>query len=100
FVFPSIWETFGLAAVEAALLGRRIVASDLEVLKEVLAGCCVAASPRGPNDASAWTAAIRAALTAGVSGPATRNGPAISERYTIRRLADAYGCSLAGATGL
>ena len=99
FVFPSIRESFGLAAVEAALLGRPIVASDLDVLKEVLAGRDVAASFVRPNDASAWTAAIRAALTPAVGGPAARNGPAIAERYTVRRMADAYGGLLAAATG-
>jgi glycosyltransferase involved in cell wall biosynthesis len=100
FVFPSIWESFGLAAVEAALLGRPIVASDLDVLKEVLAGRDVAASFVPPNDAAAWTAAIRAALTPAASGRAARNGPAIAERYTVRRMADAYGGLLAGATAL
>jgi len=97
FVFPSIWESFGLAAVEAALLGRPIVASDLDVLKEVLAGHDVAASFVPPNDATAWTAAIRVALTPPVGGLAARNGLAISERYTVRRMADAYGGLLAGA---
>jgi glycosyltransferase involved in cell wall biosynthesis len=97
FVFPSIWESFGLAAVEAALLGRRIVASDLDVLREVLAGHDVAASFVPPNDATAWTAAIRVALTPPVGGLAARNGLAISERYTVRRMADAYGWLLAGA---
>src|ERR1700691_6028443 len=36
FVFPSTWETFGLAAVEAAMVGVPIVAADLPVLREVL----------------------------------------------------------------
>jgi glycosyltransferase involved in cell wall biosynthesis len=36
YVFPSIWETFGLAGVEAAMAGLPIVASDLSVLREVL----------------------------------------------------------------
>ncbi|WP_197077564.1 glycosyltransferase family 4 protein [Hyphomicrobium sp. 99] len=36
FVFPSKWETFGLAAVEAAMAGVPIVAADLPVLREVL----------------------------------------------------------------
>ena len=36
FAFPSRWETFGLAVVEAAASGLPLVASDLEVLREVL----------------------------------------------------------------
>jgi glycosyltransferase involved in cell wall biosynthesis len=36
FVFPTKWETFGLAAVEAAMAGVAIVAADLPVLREVL----------------------------------------------------------------
>jgi glycosyltransferase involved in cell wall biosynthesis len=35
-VFPSLWETFGFAAVEAAMAGVPIVAADLPVLREVL----------------------------------------------------------------
>ncbi len=37
FVFPSLAETFGLAAVEAAQAGVPVVANDLDVLREVLA---------------------------------------------------------------
>lgn len=37
FVFPSLAETFGLAAVEAAQSGVPVVANDLPVLREVLA---------------------------------------------------------------
>lgn len=36
FVFPSRWETFGLAVVEAASVGLPIIASDIPVLREVL----------------------------------------------------------------
>lgn len=36
FVFTSRWETFGLAAVEAAASELPIVANDLDVLREVL----------------------------------------------------------------
>lgn len=38
YLFPSIWETFGIAGVEAAMLGVPVVASDLPVLREVLGG--------------------------------------------------------------
>lgn len=37
YLFPSRWETFGLAGVEAAMAGLPVVASDLPVLREVLA---------------------------------------------------------------
>lgn len=36
FAFSSLWETFGLAPVEAAAAGLPIVASKLDVLQEVL----------------------------------------------------------------
>ena len=35
-LFPSVWESFGLAAVEAAMLGVPVIASDLPVLRAVL----------------------------------------------------------------
>ncbi|MBT9372238.1 glycosyltransferase family 4 protein [Rhizobium sp. CSW-27] len=36
YLFPSRWETFGLAGVEAAMAGLPVVAADLPVLREVL----------------------------------------------------------------
>ena len=36
YAFPSLTETFGLAAVEAAIAGLPVVASDLAVMREVL----------------------------------------------------------------
>jgi glycosyltransferase involved in cell wall biosynthesis len=36
FMFPSTWETFGLAGVEAAMVGLPVVASNIPALHEVL----------------------------------------------------------------
>ena len=36
YVFPSVWESFGLAGAEALMAGTPVVASDLAVLREVL----------------------------------------------------------------
>ncbi len=65
FVFPSTWETFGLAAVEAAMVGMPIVAADLAVLREVLH--VDGAEPVdyvAPDDVEGWIGAIRSALAA------------------------------------
>lgn len=45
FVIPSWYEGFGVAAVEAMLLGTPVVASDINVLKEVVNGAGVFAPP-------------------------------------------------------
>ena len=63
FAFPSLWETFGLALVEAAFQGLPIVASRLPTTLEVLE-----ADHPGPTrivptwDAKDWTASIRDVL--------------------------------------
>lgn len=65
FVFPSRWETFGLAAVEAAMVGTPMVVADLPVLREVLS---TTAQPPvafvDPHDVEGWSDAIHAALAA------------------------------------
>jgi glycosyltransferase involved in cell wall biosynthesis len=49
YLFPSVWETFGLAGVEAAMAGLPVVASNLPVLREVLTA----------GDSSIWQAMTR-----------------------------------------
>ena len=88
FVFPSVWETFGLAAVEAALAGLPIVASDLPVLREVLAageGPVAAFVP--PSDLESWVRAIPAQAARRPS-PAARD--AIRRRYAVETMVAAY----------
>src|SRR5262249_50877876 len=64
FVFPSTWETFGLAAVEALMAGVPIIASDLPVLREVLsADGGAAATFVAPFDTDGWATAITGAAT-------------------------------------
>ena len=63
FVFPSVHETFGISAVEAALLRRPAVVADLAVLREVLTidGASEAVFV-APFDVAAWRTAIAAML--------------------------------------
>jgi glycosyltransferase involved in cell wall biosynthesis len=92
FVFPSVWETFGLAAVEAALAGLPVVASDLPVLREVLrADETHLARFAPPSDAEAWRSAIAAALSdcgSGTSADADR--ARLQADYAPSRMIAAY----------
>jgi glycosyltransferase involved in cell wall biosynthesis len=92
FVFPSTWETFGLSAVEAAMTGVPIVASDIAVLREVLS------SPDGdgatfvaPYDVEGWARAIAQHVHV---RPAAQ---AIAQRYSVARMIDAYAALLSAA---
>jgi glycosyltransferase involved in cell wall biosynthesis len=95
FVFPSTWETFGLAAIEAAMTGLPIIAADLPVLREVLsAGDGVATTFVPPFDVDGWVNAINAGIGAlrSDTDPTRRHGAsqAIAQRYGVPRMIDAY----------
>jgi glycosyltransferase involved in cell wall biosynthesis len=92
FVFPSTWETFGLAAVEAAMVGMPMVVADLAVLHEVLrADGTEPVAFVAPNDVEGWISAIGTALTtapsAGASGAFAR---AIGRKYSRQRMVESY----------
>ena len=90
FVFPSTWETFGLAAVEAAMCGLPMVVADLPVLREVLhANGAEPVAFVAPHDLEGWISAIGAALAA----PAPRTAAfarAIGRKYSQRRMIESY----------
>lgn len=92
FAFPSVWETFGLAAVEAAMVGLPAVVADLDVLREVLAtGEISPIRYANPNDVKRWK---------DVLGQMLRNPPplamrqeaarAITAKYARERMVDSY----------
>jgi glycosyltransferase involved in cell wall biosynthesis len=59
FVFPSAYESFGTAALEALAAGLPVVASDLPALREATGG---QASLVAPDDLDAWQRAIASLL--------------------------------------
>jgi glycosyltransferase involved in cell wall biosynthesis len=92
FVFPSLAETFGLAAVEAAQAGVPVVSNDLEVLREVLITdgqeSAVFADATNTQDLSA---AVRGVL----NDPALRerliqSGKRLAGRYPADKMVGAY----------
>ena len=62
--FPSIDEGFGLPPLEALAAGTPVVASDLPVLREVLAAAGTAVRFFPPRDADALAEAISSTLAA------------------------------------
>ena len=92
FVFPSTWETFGLAAVEAAMCGKPMVVADLATLREVLrADGAEPVAFVGAHDVEGWIFAIGKALAA---APAPRAAEAfartISRKYSRQRMIESY----------
>ncbi|WP_323013945.1 glycosyltransferase family 4 protein [Devosia sp.] len=89
FVFPSVWESFGLVAVEAGLAGLPILAADLPVLREVLAPAAVAFAPLDSSEA--WAAALRHML-AHYPSPARRRAAAeaLQVAHGVPAMIEAY----------
>jgi glycosyltransferase involved in cell wall biosynthesis len=50
FLYPSLWESMGLAVVEAMHAGVPIVASDIPALREVLRNNALFISPANPSE--------------------------------------------------
>jgi L-malate glycosyltransferase len=101
FVFPTLAESFGLAAVEAAQAGVPVVANELPVLREVLA---VDGAPCAlfvdVNDPTAFAGAVarvlgdvelRARLTACAAG--------LAHRYALDEMVDRYAALIERMTG-
>jgi glycosyltransferase involved in cell wall biosynthesis len=53
FVFVSLYEGFGLTALEAMSTGVPVVASDIPVFREVLADAALFVDPHDPDDIAA-----------------------------------------------
>lgn len=92
FVFPSLAETFGLAAVEAAHAGVPVVANDLPVLREVLA---YQGEPAAVLVDAADPAAFGSAISAVLDDPELRvrlqrSGEGLKSRYSVDSMVDEY----------
>lgn len=100
YVFPSIWETFGLAVVEAGMTGLPIVAADLPALREVLQPACGhgLAQFHEPADAASLAAVVRSMLGQYPdSAHRVASARAMADRHGIAPMLDAYELLLEGA---
>jgi|GEM_PF-365143 len=96
FVFPSKWETFGLAAVEAAHVGVPVVCHHLDVMREVLkvdGQSC--ADFVDVDDRDALEEAVRRVLgQAGQSHAFADRGRRLQRKYSVDRMVDRYAAVL------
>ena len=90
FVFPSLYETFGLAVVEAAIAGLPIVCSDLDVLREVLS------DDDGRSTATFVDFSAPADVTIAISNAVSSSAENsqlriyIAERYSMNKMVSGY----------
>jgi len=95
FVFPSTWETFGLAAIEAAMAGVPMVVADLAVLHEVLATEDPPVEDPvtfvAPHDVDRWATAILNALAAPPASEVKAEYAAkIARKYSRAKMVESY----------
>ncbi|WP_018971061.1 glycosyltransferase family 4 protein [Rubritalea marina] len=89
FFMPSMWEGFGMAAVEAMNAGLPVVASDIDGLGEVVDASC--ASLCDPSDASSMAGAIRNYLeNPGLRSAHGRAGFQRSLEFSEQAMVDGY----------
>lgn len=101
FVFPSALESFGLAALEAAIAGVPVVASTLPVLREVLSlEGREAALFADVEDPAAFAAAVRRVLEdAGLREALSTTGRALAGRHSLDAMVGAYARLVEGLVG-
>lgn len=92
FVFPTVWETFGLAALEAAMMGLPVVANDLAVLREVLSvDGSTPATFVDAGDRDALAAAVQRSMSDGAALETARGfAPRLAAKYGMQRMFDRY----------
>jgi len=87
FVFPSLYEGFGLPPLEALACGTPVVASNTSSLPEVLGDAALLVPPL---DVGAWVQALRRALTdAALRRTLSQRGLERAAHFTWQRTAEA-----------
>ena len=92
FVFPTLSETFGLAAVEAAQAGVPVVANDLPVLRDILSidgqPCAAFAAA---DDIPRFQRAVQELLDRpDLAGELSERGKRLAQRFPLDAMVDAY----------
>jgi glycosyltransferase involved in cell wall biosynthesis len=87
-VFPSLFEGFGMPVVEAMMLNKFVVMSDLPVLREVSFGCGQYVST--PKETNSWERAIKETVARVRSGEHCNYKDRFIEGYSPPNVAVEY----------
>lgn len=93
FVFPSLWEGFGLAPVEAAAAGLPLAVSDIQVFHDVMTldDGHMAAEMFDPDDAKDMAQKISHMLeTPQLLAKLKERSNKLGEKYSVQQMTDAY----------
>ncbi|MEO0563003.1 MAG: glycosyltransferase family 1 protein [Chloroflexota bacterium] len=98
FVYPSVFEGFGIPPLEAMACGTPVIVSNASSLPEVVAGTLGLLVP--PDDVDAWTAALTQALDDSAwRTEASETGRAAAQRFTWTATAERTWASYQQALG-
>lgn len=92
FILPSLWESFGLVAVEAAAAGLPIAASDIPALREVLTvdGKSAALFFDPESEAAIAATVTRLSGDAALREDLARRSAGVAGRYSTAAMADGF----------
>jgi glycosyltransferase involved in cell wall biosynthesis len=85
FVFPSLYEGFGLPAVEAMTCGCPVAAADIAALRETCGEAAIYFNPKSPDDVARQV--LRVLDDVGLSDRLRRSGTERAAKYTWDRSA-------------
>lgn len=98
FIYPSVFEGFGLPVLEAMACGKPVVTSNVSSLPEVVGKVGLALPP---HDVQQWTDALHRAYTDGNwRAQSRRENPVAAQRYTWAATAQATAASYHRALNL
>ena len=86
-VLPSLWEGFGLIAVETMAAGVPIAISNVSGLREVVGECALAFDPNKPSEIAHI---IESALEIKGKERRIQQGIVIAQQFSIERMRDRY----------